>query len=235
MLPQIHKNTNNIHEKNILGGHPVALVGQAKDFHYSNITSDVFHCYAPGKKSPWTPHPSLQWSAVMSSCSITWCKLWQQYGWQLLYWNAEGCTSMYAIFPFKSTNLNITVCGILIERDCFKMFELLRIWSISQFLAAPFSHCKAMIDNIISSDMCLCPWPLLPLPVLPIPFHHASLLLFFLSAVDPDGFLDVHPSSEFVTFVLSSVYILSNWRVMKCTFELFQRTGLSLVDLYSLH
>ncbi len=31
---------------------------------------------------------------------------------------------------FKSTNLHITVCGILIERDCFEMFELLRIWSI---------------------------------------------------------------------------------------------------------
>ncbi len=71
---------------------------------------------------------------------------------------------MYAIFPFKSTNLHITVCGRLIERDCFKMFELLRIRSISQFLAAAFSHCKAMIDNIISSDMHLCPWPLLSLP-----------------------------------------------------------------------
>ncbi len=72
---------------------------------------------------------------------------------------------MYAIFPFKSTNLHITVCGILIERDCFKMFELLRIWSISQFLATPFIHCKAMIDNIITSDMHLCPWSLLPLPL----------------------------------------------------------------------
>ncbi len=43
---------------------------------------------------------------------------------------------------FKSTHLHITVCGILIERDFFEMFELLRIWSISQYLAAPFSHCK---------------------------------------------------------------------------------------------
>ncbi len=25
---------------------------------------------------------------------------------------------MYAIYPFKSTNLHITVCGILIERVC---------------------------------------------------------------------------------------------------------------------
>ncbi len=29
---------------------------------------------------------------------------------------------MYAINPFKSTNLHITVYGILIERDGFKMF-----------------------------------------------------------------------------------------------------------------
>ncbi len=31
----------------IIGGHPVALVSQAKDF--INITSEVFHCHAPGK------------------------------------------------------------------------------------------------------------------------------------------------------------------------------------------
>ncbi len=154
--------------------------------------------------------------------SITWCKLWQQFGWQLEI--QKAALVMYDIFPFKSTNLHITVCGRLIERDCFKIFELLRIWSISQFLAAPFSHCKSMIDNIISSDMHFCPWPLLPLPLF---FHHAFLLLFFLSAVDPDRFLDVHPSSEYVTFVLSScLYMLSNWRFMRCTFDLFQKTGL---------
>ncbi len=28
---------------------------------------------------------------------------------------------MYAIYPFKSTNLHITECAILIERDCFGM------------------------------------------------------------------------------------------------------------------
>ncbi len=30
---------------------------------------------------------------TVHSVSITWCKLWQQFGWQLLYWNAEGCAS----------------------------------------------------------------------------------------------------------------------------------------------
>ncbi len=121
---------------------------------------------------------------------------------------------MYAIYIFKSTNLYIMVSGILIERECFEMFELLRIWSISQYLAASFSHCKpwltasSTIVALISSDMRLCPWPLLPLPLfcLSVPFHHASLLLFLLSSVDPDCFLDVHPLSEFVTLVLSSVY-----------------------------
>ncbi len=41
---------------------------------------------------------------------------------------------------------------------------------------------------------------------LPLLHFYASLLLFFLSAVDPDCFLDVQPSSEFVSLVLSSVY-----------------------------
>ncbi len=59
---------------------------------------------------------------------------------------------MYAIYTFKSTHLHITVCGILIERDCFEMFELLRIWLISQYLAARFSHCKAMIDNMVHNS-----------------------------------------------------------------------------------
>ncbi len=63
------------------------------------------------------------------SVNITWCKLWQQFGWQLLYWRLHFLCMPYIYF--KSTNLHITVCGILIERDCFKMFELLRIWSIT--------------------------------------------------------------------------------------------------------
>ncbi len=59
----------------------------------------------------WTYQPS-EWKVLVSlftnkivkmlshvvnitvlSVSVTWCKLWQQFGWQLLYWNAKGCTS----------------------------------------------------------------------------------------------------------------------------------------------
>ncbi len=61
---------------------------------------------------------------------------------------------------FKCTYLQITVCGILIKRDCLEMFELLRIWSISQYL---------------------CSWPLLPLPLFCLcALPPWILLLFFL-------------------------------------------------------
>ncbi len=78
---------------------------------------------------------------------ITWCKLCQQFGWQLLYWNAKGCASYVCHISFQK--YTFIVCGILIERE---MFELLRIWSITQYLAAPFSHCKAMIDNTVHNS-----------------------------------------------------------------------------------
>ncbi len=176
---------------------------------------------------------NVMWSVTVHSVRITWCKLWQQFGWQLLHWNAEGCTS-YAIFPFKSTNLHITVCGILIERDCFKMLELLRILSISQFLAVPFSHCKALIDNIISSDMHLCPWPLLPLPL----FCLCTLPPCILTPLLPLGYWpwSFPGCSSIVRIcnycVVLCLYMLSNWRFMRCT---FQRTDLSLIYLHSLH
>jgi len=60
---------------------------------------------------------------------------------------------------------------------------------------------------LISSDMRLCPWSLLPLPL--FCHFHASFLLFFLSSADPDRFLDVHPSSELFYFcVVLCLYML---------------------------
>ncbi len=134
---------------------------------------------------------------------------------------------MYAIYP----------CGILIERDCFEMFELLRIWSISQYLTAPFSHCKAMIDNMVHNSGPYFIWYApLSLAKCMVPFHHASLLLFFLSAVDPDRFLDVHPLSEFVTLVLSSVYCIYSFQLKFYDMHLWAISeNLSLGDLHSLH
>ncbi len=123
-------------------------------------TSNLLKIFSSSLKSKylykWTQVPS-KWNVLVSLFTNkivkmlnhvvnitvhTWCKLWQQFGWQLLL----KCTKLrFLCMPyihFKSTNVHITVCGILIERDCFKMFELLRIWLISQYLAAHFSHCN---------------------------------------------------------------------------------------------
>ncbi len=88
-------------------------------------------------------------SITLHSVNITCCKLWQRLDNSYCTEMQKSALLMYAIYPFKSSNLHITVCGILIERDCFEIFELLRIWSISQYLAAPLSHCKVMIDNMV--------------------------------------------------------------------------------------
>ncbi len=83
------------------------------------------------------------------SVSVTWCKLWQQSGWQLLYWNAEGCTSYICHISISNVQIYTILCVGYWLKD---MFELLRIRSISQYLAAPFSHCKAMIDNMVHNS-----------------------------------------------------------------------------------
>ncbi len=176
------------------------------------------------------------WSVTVHSVSITWCKLWQQFGWQLLYCNPEGCTSYVChIFLSKVQIYTLLYVGYLLKETVFKMFELLRIWSISQFLAAPFSHCKAMIDNIISSDMHFCHWPLLPLFCLcTLPCILTPLLP--LSCTWPWSFSECSSIVRICnSCVVLCLYMLSNWRIIRCTFELFQITGLSLGDLHSLH
>ncbi len=139
---------------------------------------------------------------------------------------------MYAIDPFKSTNLHITVCAILIERDCFEMFELLRIWSISQYLAAPFSHDwqHDTIVALISSDMHLCPWPrpLFCLCTLP-PCILTPLLPLVCWPWSLSGCSSIVRICN--PCVVLFLYMLTKRRFMRCTFELFQRTGLSFSSL----
>ncbi len=66
MLPQIHKITSM--ENIILGGHPVTLVGQAKDFHQhhiwlpwtgENISLNAAHI--PCNDQLWCPHMQHSW------------------------------------------------------------------------------------------------------------------------------------------------------------------------------
>ncbi len=99
-----------------------------------------------------------------------------------------------------------------LERDGFEMFELLRIWSISQYLVALFIHRKAMIDNMVhnsgplfnlictsvldlsSSLFCHCTLACILTPLLSS--RLLTLIIFWLFI-----------QSEFVTLVLSSVHI----------------------------
>ncbi len=112
----------------------------------------------------------------------------------------QAALLMYAI--------HITVCGILIERVDLPIF----VCSLrpASAIVRPWLTAWSTTVALISSDMCLCLGLSASSSVLPL---YASLLLFFLSSGDPDRFLDVHPSSECVTLVLSSVYMFSNWRV----------------------
>ncbi len=123
---------------------------------------------------------------------------------------------MYAIDTFQKYKFTHYCMWDIDWKRLFRnvWITVLRIWSISQYLAAPFSNCKAMIDNTVHNSGPYFIWyaPLsLALFCLFLCFasvhFHAPLLLFFLSAVDPDHVLDVHLISEFVTLVWSSVYI----------------------------
>ncbi len=136
-------------------------------------------------------------SITVLSVSIIWCKLWQQFGSQSLYWNAEGCTSYVCHISVSKVQIyTLLYVGYwLKETVClFKMFELMRI---SQYLAAPFSHCKPWLRTwstilALISLICASVLGLFCLFLCFVSVHvHTSLLLFFLSAVDPDRFLNV--------------------------------------------
>ncbi len=57
-------------KKMIINGHPVALVGQAKDFHQHHIWCFPWPC--TGAKSPWTPPHT---SPAMISCDVLTCSI----------------------------------------------------------------------------------------------------------------------------------------------------------------
>ncbi len=102
---------------------------------------------------------------------------------------------MYAIYPFQKYKFTLYFTW---DIDCRRLFR--NIWIIEDMVDLPIFSCTLQLASAIGLFfLFLC--------FASVPFHHASLLLFFLSAVDPDHFLDVHPLSEFVTLVLSSVYI----------------------------
>ncbi len=106
---------------------------------------------------------------TVHSVSIIWCKLWKQFGWQLLTWKAESSTSHVCHTSFQSTNLHITLCGIWLKESVSKR---LNYWGYgrSPIFSRTLQLLKAMNETwsttvaLISSDMRLCSWLLLPLP-----------------------------------------------------------------------
>ncbi len=90
------------------------------------------------------------------------------------------------------------------------------------------------IVALFSSDMRLCPWPLLPLPL----FCLCALPPCILTPLLPLGCWPwSFPGCSSIVRICNScvvlcLYMLSNWRFMRCT---FQKSDLSLIDLHSLH
>ncbi len=89
---------------------------------------------------------------TVHSVSIIWCKLWKQFGWQLLYWNAESSTSHVCHISFQKYTLHIAVCGILIERVCFETVWIIEDMVDLQYLAVPFNYCKAKNENMVHNS-----------------------------------------------------------------------------------
>ncbi len=103
---------------------------------------------------------------------LTLCKLWQQFGWQLLYWNAEGYTSYvcHTVYPFQKYKFT-HYC--MWDIDWKTLFQ--NVWIIEDMVDLPIIGCAlhpastivkpwlttwSKIVALISSDMRLCPWPL---------------------------------------------------------------------------
>ncbi len=97
MLPKKYKITSI--KKIIIGGHPVALVGQAKDFHQRHIWCFPLPC--TGEKSPWKPHAS----PARISCDVLTCSIHGIQQRHLILW------SMIISFPPPFSN-NCSDCAV---------------------------------------------------------------------------------------------------------------------------
>ncbi len=124
---------------------------------------------------------------------------------------------MYAIYPFQKYKTLYCTWDI----DCKRLFR--NVWIIEDMVDLPILSCTlqpasaivrpwltawSTIVALISSDMRLCPWPLLPLPL----FCLCTLPSCILTPLLPLGcwpwsFPGCSSLSEYVTLVLSSVYI----------------------------
>ncbi len=105
---------------------------------------------------------------TVHSVSIIWCKLWNQFGWQLLYWNAESSTSHVCHISFQKYTFTHYFVWDIVWKSLFRNVWIFEDMVDLQYLAVPFNYCKTMWSTtvaLLSSDMLLCSWSVLPLPL----------------------------------------------------------------------
>ncbi len=74
-------------------------------------------------------------NATVHSVSITWCKLWQQFGGQLLYWNAEGCTPYVCLIFISKVQIYTSLWDTSLWDTDWKNFEMFELVVLSRFVA----------------------------------------------------------------------------------------------------
>ncbi len=183
---------------------------------------------------------------TVHSLSITWCKI---YGNSLddsycILKCRKAALFMYAIYPFQKYKTLYCTWDI----DCKRLFR--NIWIIEDMVDLPIFSCTLQPASaivrpwltawstrvaLISSDMHLCPWPLLPLPLFCLCTLPCILTLLPLGCW-PWSF----PGCSSIVRICNScvvlcLYMLSNWRFMKMHLWAISENWFIRVDLYSLH
>ncbi len=145
----------------------------------------------------------------------------------------EATLLMYAIYPFQKYKFtHYCTWDIDYRRPIFSC-----TLQPASAIVRPWLTTWSSIDALISSEMRLCSWPLLRLPLFCLCTLPSWILTLLLPLVCwPWWFFGWSFTVRICnSCVVLCLYMLSNWRFMRCTFELFQRTGIKMVDLYSLH
>ncbi len=167
---------------------------------------------------------------TLHSISITWCNLWQQL--DDSYSTVLKCRRLHFLFmPYILSKVQIYTLLYLGYWLKETFSKCLRIWSISQYLAAPFSHCK-VIDNMVQNSGSYIIW-----------YAPLSLASSASSSVFPLYPSTMHPysssSSRLLTLIVSWMFIhRHNLQLLCCLLSicfpiegswdapLFQRTGI---------
>ncbi len=116
-----------------------------------SICQRTYQCHQNEKSLCHCSQTSWAKCLVVYSFSITCCKLWQQFGWQLLYWNAEGCTSYLCHISISK----VQIYTLLYVGYWLKKTALLDISVISAVIYC-ISHIILQIPFTVNNCNSLC-------------------------------------------------------------------------------